>query len=251
MRLPKPVSYLYIFYALLLFVVFMIPVFLWSLLVWPLGRIRGGNLIYNACMLWGDVWFPLVGIRHRNLFQTPIRKGQPYIFVCNHISYMDTPSIVKALRQPVRPLGKIEMTRIPIFGFIYRNAIVTVDRSSIANRARSVQALKSILKKGISILVFPEGTFNETGKPLAPFYDGAFRIAIETGTPVKPMLFLDTHNRMHYRSVFSLNPGRNRCLFLDDIQTSHLTLKDVAALKEKVRNAMWQAAVVHNASWIA
>jgi 1-acyl-sn-glycerol-3-phosphate acyltransferase len=163
---------------------------------------------------------------------------------------MDTPSIVKALRQPVRPLGKAEMTKIPVFGFIYKNTIVTVDRTSTTNRAKSVQALKSVLHKGISVLVFPEGTFNESGKPLGPFYDGAFRIAIETGTPIKPMLFLDTYDRMHYSSPLSLNPGRNRALFLEEIPTTGLTLDNVTELKEKVHQAMWQKAIVYNASWI-
>jgi 1-acyl-sn-glycerol-3-phosphate acyltransferase len=241
---------LYVLYALLLFVALMIPVFIWSVLVLPLGRIRAGNLIYRACMLWGDIWFPLVGIFHHNIYEQPLRNDQSYIFVCNHISYMDTPTIVMALRRPVRPLGKVEMTKIPIFGFIYKNTIVTVDRSSTANRARSVQVLKSLLRKGISTLVFPEGTFNETGKPLAPFYDGAFRIAIETGTPIKPMLFLDTYKRMHYSSIFSLNPGRSRCIFLAEIPTAGLTLKDMAWLKEKVHQAMWQKLVVYNAPWI-
>jgi 1-acyl-sn-glycerol-3-phosphate acyltransferase len=246
----KALQLLYVLYALLLFVALMIPVFIWSILVLPLGRIRSGNLTYRACMLWGDLWFPLVFIRHKNIFQTPIRHEQSYIFVCNHISYMDTPTIVKALRQPVRPLGKVEMTKVPIFGVIYKSAIVTVDRSSASNRAKSVQELKALLRKGISVLVFPEGTFNETGKPLAPFYDGAFRIAIETGTPIKPMLFLDTYTRMHYSSAFSLNPGRSRCVFLDEIPTEGFTLQDVAALKEKVHQAMWKKLVVYNVPWI-
>jgi 1-acyl-sn-glycerol-3-phosphate acyltransferase len=163
---------------------------------------------------------------------------------------MDTPTIVKAIRQPVRPLGKVEMTKIPFFGFIYKNTIVTVDRSSAGNRTKSVQVLKSILRKGVSVLVFPEGTFNITGKPLAPFYDGAFRIAIETGVPIKPVLFLDGYDRIHYSSIFSFNPGRNRCLFLEEIPTAHLTLKQVGALKETVHQVMWKKLVEYNASWI-
>ena len=50
-------------------------------------------------------------------------------------------------------------------------------------------------------MVFPEGTFNMTTQPLKEFYDGAFRVAIETQTPVKPVLFLDAYSRMHYESI--------------------------------------------------
>ena len=67
--------------------------------------------------------------------------------------------------------------------------------------------LKSVLKKGISVFIFPEGTFNTTGQPLKAFYDGAFRIAIETQTPLLPIIFPDTVKRLHYTSVFSFQPG--------------------------------------------
>lgn len=233
-----PMRMAYVLWAMLTFLALMVPVFLWAVAVTPFGRIRGGNLIYKACIVWADLWFVLVFIRHRNIYRQKPRKGQPYIFVANHISYLDSAIIPKALRQPVRPLGKVEMSKIPLFGFIYRNAIVTVDRSSPENRARSVMVLKSLLKKGISVLVFPEGTFNTTGRPLKEFYDGAFRIAIETGTPVKPVLFLDANRRMHYRSLFSLNPGRCRALFLDEVPITGLTLRDVPLLKQQVFEKM-------------
>jgi 1-acyl-sn-glycerol-3-phosphate acyltransferase len=214
------------------------------------GKIRGGNFIYQACMVWGDLWFFLIGIRHRNIFDTPHDRNRQYIFVANHISYLDAPFIVKSIRQPVRVLGKIEMSRIPFFGFIYRNAIVTVDRSSAENRGKSVRILKSVLKKGISIFLFPEGTFNETGQPLKEFYDGAFRMAIETQTPVKPVLFLDGYNRMNYKSIFSLTPGRSRSVFLEAIAVDGYTLKDVVKLKEIVQKRMEAKLIAYKASWI-
>jgi 1-acyl-sn-glycerol-3-phosphate acyltransferase len=239
--LLKPFQILYVLYAVLLFVALMIPVALWSLLVLPFGRIRSGNLIYYGCIAWADIWFVLVFIRHRNIYLHPLREGQSYIFVSNHISYLDSALIPKTFRHPVRPLGKVEFARIPVFGFIYRNTIVTVDRSSPANRAKSVQVLKSVLRNGISVLVFPEGTFNTTGKPLKEFYDGAFRIAIETGTPLKPVLLLDALERMHYRSIFALNPGRSRSLYLEEVPVEGLTADDVPALKEKVFKMMEDA----------
>ena len=106
-----------------------------------------GNLIYYACMLWADIWLALVLIIHRNFHLEEMKKDQSYIFVCNHISYLDSALVPKMFRRPVRPLGKIEMSRVPIFGFIYKNVIVTVDRSSPENRVKSVMILKSILKK--------------------------------------------------------------------------------------------------------
>jgi 1-acyl-sn-glycerol-3-phosphate acyltransferase len=142
------------------------------------------------------------------------------------------------------------MAKVPVFGFIYRKAIVTVDRSSADNRFHSVQILKSILRKGISILVFPEGTFNMTNQPLKEFYDGAFRIALETGTPIKPVLVLDAYSRMNYKTVFSLNPGHCRIVYLDEIPVDGLTLSDAAKLKEKVFVVMKEKLEKYGADWI-
>jgi 1-acyl-sn-glycerol-3-phosphate acyltransferase len=147
-------------------------------------------------------------------------------------------------------LGKVEMSGIPLFGFIYRKAIVAVDRSSAVNRAESVRILKSIISKGISVLVFPEGTFNMTNKPLKDFYDGAFRLAIETQTAVKPVLFLDTYDRMHYQSIFSLTPGKCRILYLEEIPVEGLQIDDVPWLKQKVYGIMEKKLIEYNVSWI-
>src|SRR5690349_8631230 len=104
----------YFGYATLLFLVLMIPVFVFALIVSSFGRIRGGNLIYRACMLWGDIWFPLIGIFHKNIYEQEPAPDKAYIFVANHISWLDAALIMKVFRKPLRPLGKVEMGRIPI-----------------------------------------------------------------------------------------------------------------------------------------
>jgi 1-acyl-sn-glycerol-3-phosphate acyltransferase len=245
-----PLRIVYVLYAFLLFFILMIPVFLWSLFATLFGRVRGGNMVFYGCIVWADVWCFLVFIRHKNIFLQKPARGQSYIFVANHISYLDSAILPKTFRFPIRPLGKIEMAKIPVFGTIYKNAIVTVDRSSTANRARSVQILKAVLRKGISVLVFPEGTFNNTGRPLKDFYDGAFRIAIETGTPIKPVLLLDTYSRMHYRSVWSLDPGRSRAVFLPEVGVEDMTQDHIQSLKQTVYDQMQEALIEYNAAWI-
>jgi 1-acyl-sn-glycerol-3-phosphate acyltransferase len=113
-----------------------------------------------------------------------------------------------------------------------------VDRTNTQARAKSVRALKAAIKKNISIIIFPEGTFNETKKPLKSFFDGAFRIAVESQTPIKPLLLVDTLKRLHYKSVFSLTPGISRVVYLEEILVNNLTQKDIPALKEKVYKIM-------------
>ncbi|MCO5236113.1 MAG: 1-acyl-sn-glycerol-3-phosphate acyltransferase [Chitinophagaceae bacterium] len=248
--LKKVALFLYNIYAVLLFVLLMLVVFPLAAIASFFGPVGGANAVYRICRYWGDTWFPLVGIFHKNIYESPHNKNRSYIFVSNHTSFLDAAIIVKTYRQPLRALGKKETGNIPIFGYIYRNAIVTVDRSKAADRFRSVQKLKSVLQKQISILIFPEGTFNETGKPLKPFFDGAFRIAIETQTPIKPVLLLDAYRRMPPGKIFTLSPGRSRAVFLEEIAVQGFTIEDIETLKRKVFTRMEQRLQQYGASWM-
>lgn len=248
--LTAPLLWLYNIYAMLLFVALMLIIFPFVILASFLDTVRSGNTIYRLCMLWGDIWFPLVGIRHRNIFESPHVKSKPYIFISNHLSYLDAAIIVKTYRQPIRPLGKKEIARVPVFGFIYKNAIVTVDRDSADDRMKSVEKLKAVLGRNISILLFPEGTFNNTGHPLKSFYDGAFRIAIETQTNIKPVLFLDAYSRMPYGKLFTINPGVNRSVFLEEINVQGLTIDDIGDLKQKIYTLMAEKLREYGAAWV-
>lgn len=247
--LLMPLKWLYSIYAFLSFVAVMLLIFPFALISTFFGKIRGGNMVFWLCMRWADIWFFLIFIWHRKIYEAPHDKQRPYIFVSNHISYIDAAIIPKALRQPARPLGKAEMSKVPIFGLIYRNAIVTVDRSSVSNRAKSIRILKSLINKGISVMVFPEGTFNMGTTPLKDFYDGAFRVAIETQTPVKPVLFLDAYRRMPYESLFHMSPGISRILYLEEVQVAGYTLSDLPKLKAEVYSLMEQKLVAYNYAW--
>ena len=200
--------------------------------------IKGGNVVYKICNVWGRLWYGCIFVRHKEIYETLHDKSRQYIFVANHWSYMDIPAIVRTIHQPIRVLGKHEMIKYPVFGWIYRAAVIVVDRSSPEKRAKSVRALKAALKHGISIFIFPEGTFNETNAPLKDFYDGAFRIAIETQTPIKPLLFIDTIDRMHWRGIFELTPGKSAVVFMDEIPVSNYSMKDMKLLKQHVYNKM-------------
>ena len=236
--LLKPLQWIYAVYALLMFVAIMFAVVPFVVVAFFFGRIKGGNFIYKVCKVWGYLWYFLIGIRHKNIYEVPQNFATQYIFVANHISYMDIPPIVIAINQPVRVLAKYELSKIPVFGFIYKSATVLVDRSDAEKRAQSIAEMRDFLRNHVSIFIFPEGTFNETGAPLKEFYDGAFRIAIETETPIKPILFLDTVGRLHYSSVFSLTPGRSRVVFMDEVSVEGMTMEDIPAIKQKVYEIM-------------
>jgi 1-acyl-sn-glycerol-3-phosphate acyltransferase len=238
-------------YAFVLFLLCLLLVFPVVVVASLFGRVKGGNFIYLICRTWARVIYFCLGIRYQAVYEALPNPEQPCVFVFNHISYFDIPQILMSIRdRHFRILGKAEMARIPVFGFVYRQAVVSVQRDDAANRAQSIIQLKSVLKKGISIVIGPEGTFNLSHQPLRAFYDGAFKIAIETQTPIVPMLFLDTYDRMHHKSVFTVCPGRSRTVFLEPVGVEGLTLDDLSPLKKKVQQQMEHALRKYHATWI-
>jgi len=249
--LQRFIRVIFTIYGLTAFIIFLLLIFPLVVIASFFGRIKGGNFIYLLCRLWADFFLLILGIKQQYIYDSPMDTTKQYVFVFNHIAYIDIPFIMKAIRkQAFRVLGKAELAKVPIFGFVYKNSAVLVNRSSADNRAKSVRELKSIINKGISIVVSPEGTFNTTHKPLKEFYDGAFRVAIETQTPIKPILFLDAYDRNNYNSLFSLTPGKSRIVYLQEIPVTGLTINDVKMLKEQVYKIMEEKLIEYKASWI-
>lgn len=242
-------TFVFSIYGFALFLILMFLLLPLFIIAFFLKKPHNGNLVYLLCRFWADALFMLTFIRYIPVDKP--RDNGAFIFVSNHISYIDIPMMMKAIRKrKVRILGKYEMTRIPIFGFIYQMGAITVKRTSSENRGESVQELKWFLQNNISIFICPEGTFNMTGEPLKSFYDGAFRIAIETQQPIQPLLFPDTYDRLNYHSIFSLTPGKCRGIFLEPLSTSDMKIEDLPMLKQKVFERMEKGLVEAKASWI-
>lgn len=248
--MQKLLSILWIPYCIYAFAVFVGGLFLVTpgiIIAMLLSQPLGGNLVIHLSRIWSHLWFALIGIWHINIWEEPLDRKRHFVFVANHISYLDIPLIFQALRHTnIRVLGKYEMAKIPVFGILYRLAVVLVDRSSPERRARSVAMLKEVLAHNRSIFIFPEGTFNETGAPLKSFYDGAFRIAIETNTAIKPIVFLDAKTRMHYASIWRLRPGKSRAVILKEVPTEGLTMEDLPLLKKRVYDLMESTIIDYN-----
>ena len=249
--LNKIFKFCFSIYGFTVFLTLMLLLFPFFIYAFLQKSIKSGNLIYKISRFWADLFFFFTAIKHVNIYEEQNDKDLEYIFVSNHISYLDIPMMMKVIRgQNIRILGKAEMNKIPLFGSIYKRGTVSVNRENAEARSKSVHQLISFIRKRISVFICPEGTFNKTNEPLKFFYNGAFKIAIETQKPIRPILFLDTYDRLNYESIFSLNPGKCRSVYLSQTITEGLTLKDVPALKEKIFNQMEEALIKYNVSWI-
>lgn len=167
-----------------------------------------------------------------------IKPNQVYVFVCNHRSQLDIPLFSAACKNPVRFLSKIEVTRIPVFGYVVRKLYLTVDRKNRNDAMLSLEKMKtSLLKESISVILFPEGTRNRTGQPLLNFKDGAFKLAIETQLPVAVLTIVNSRQFLPPGS-FEMMPGVVHAVWSEPIETKGLIINDVPLLKEKVKTIM-------------
>src|SRR5258706_15860808 len=92
-------SKLYTLYALFLFALFTLLAFPFVIIFSFFGKRRGGNLICFISKIWADLWYFLLGIRHENIFESSYDPSRNYIFLINHISYMDIPCLFNAIRK--------------------------------------------------------------------------------------------------------------------------------------------------------
>jgi 1-acyl-sn-glycerol-3-phosphate acyltransferase len=237
--IKKLVQLIYCIYALLVFALLTIFSAIALILIIPFGKPKLSKRVYKVCRYWAQTWYLFIGVWHKEIYEAAHDFKKPHIFIANHNSYMDIPPIVQLNHQPIRPLGKFESSKIPIFGWVYRAAVILVDRSSPEKRAKSLRNLKAALHKRTSIFIFPEGTFSMTHQqPLKSFYNGAFKLAIEMQIPIQPILMIDAVDRMHFESVFSLTPGANRVVYLKTVEVSTYTLEDIEKLKTEVYQMM-------------
>lgn len=190
--------------------------------------------------IWMAVWLPLAGIRLVIKGREKFAKGENYVVVCNHNSFMDVPVTSPGIPGGNKTIAKIEMAKIPLFGLIYKRGSVLVDRKSEESRLKSYTYMKRVLEMGLHMCIYPEGTRNKTSNPLKEFKDGAFRLAIETGKPVIPAVLFNTRKVLPQHKTFYFWPTRIEMHFLDPVETKHLQMTDVKQLKESIFNSMWQ-----------
>jgi 1-acyl-sn-glycerol-3-phosphate acyltransferase len=119
----------------------------------------------------------------KELMDTPGAK----IYAANHTSYIDVLPLIMGLGVSYRFVAKMEVGRYPFIGtFLRRMGHLTFDRADRGARLDQSKELETLLLRGESVFVFPEGTFApEPG--VRPFQLGAFKAAVETGAPIIPV----------------------------------------------------------------
>jgi 1-acyl-sn-glycerol-3-phosphate acyltransferase len=155
---------------------------------------------------------------------------------------LDVPLSSPFIPGPNKTIAKKSFAKIPLFGWFYKRGSVLVDRKNDASRRKSYEYMKKILSKGIHMCIYPEGTRNRTDQPLKKFYDGAFKLSVDTGHAIIPTIILNTKESLPNNKAFYFLPKQLSINFLEPIQSNGLSSEE---LKDKVFQKMHEYYTKH------
>lgn len=169
----------------------------------------------------------------------PAAKG-PFIVVANHQSILDI-LLLSRVPHEMKWIAKEELFRIPWVGWMLRmSGDIPIRRGDAESGGEALARARTYLARGMSVMLFPEGTRSKTGK-LLPFKSGAFRLAAETGFPVLPVAVHGTARGMPKGGPW-VNPCRATARLLEPVDPAAYGPEGGNRLRDEVRQRI-QAAV--------
>ena len=197
------------------------------------GRYATGYTFRRLCVLhqWlNPLW------KFKTSGQLPANKRNPYVMVSNHESFVDM-LLLSHLKMEMKYLSKESFLRIPLVGWMMKmSGDVSVLRGDRSSGAAALIVCEKWLKRKMSVMIFPEGTRSSDGE-MRSFKDGAFILAIRTQTPMLPVVVHGTRSALR-KSDWRMGDAKAEVRVLEIIETTGMTLNDVPALRERVRDAM-------------
>jgi putative phosphoserine phosphatase/1-acylglycerol-3-phosphate O-acyltransferase len=197
------------------------------------GLVNGSfrEAINVASSVWGDLATSLAGIDLRVEGEEHLWSHRPAVFIFNHQSALDVVLMLKLLRRDMTGVGKQEIRRNPIFGPLFGAAgMVFIDRADSAKAIETLKPVVEALRQGRSLVIAPEGTRSPTPR-LGRFKKGAFRMAMQAGAPIVPVVFRNVLDALP-RDALIVRPATVEAVVLPPIDTSSWT---VESLDDEIR----------------
>jgi 1-acyl-sn-glycerol-3-phosphate acyltransferase len=181
----------------------------------------------------------------KQVYRTPLDPRARYVFCANHTSFLDIPLIGLSQNLFVF-LGKSSLSKVPLFGYVFKKIHITVDRSSLKSKYESLQRASSAIDQGISLAMFPEGGTEKKPPRLEPFKDGAFRVAIEKQIPIVPVTI--PYNWIILPSDHGLMVNRRTSVIIyhKPLPTDGFSLQDLESLKGQVTRIIQSELLNHH-----
>ena len=219
------------FWATITTVIMGIPVMVTGMLS------RTGNLAFSISKIWAYTMIAASFVRTEIKNKNKILKGTPYIIISNHQSHYDIITLVTTLGIQFRWIIKKEILKLPIFGYaLYASRNIFIDRSNTARAIESINKGIDRLPKGVSVMVFAEGTRSPDGQ-IHEFKKGGFVTAVRRKIPILPVT-VNGSRRVMRKGSFTLKPGKIQIVIGDPIDTSGYTTDTVQELIDKTRQTI-------------
>jgi len=209
------------------------------LIVIAISKEKFFPFFYKIARVWAYIIYYGMGFRVKKEVKQQVDRNKSYMFIGNHSSMMDIMLMFILVKNPFVFVGKKELSKIPIFGFIYKRTAIMVDRSSPESRSAVFEDANRRIKQGTSICIFPEGGVPDRSVLLDSFKKGAFRLAIEHQIPIVPITFCGLKHYYPFEWFYG-KPANIKVMFHKHIEVVDLALSDVNQIKDEA----WE--LLHN-----
>lgn len=193
------------------------------------------NKIHRVASLWAKILLMLANTKVKVIGEENLLRGKPQIFMANHQSDFDILISLAFIPVQFRWIAKKELFAIPVFGAAMRSAgYIEIDRSNHEKAMHSIDEAALSIRRGKSIMTFPEGTRSRDGE-IKAFKQGTFYLAIKSGVPIVPVSIIGSGRIMPKRSL-KIKAGQIKLVFGKPIEVVDYDIEKRHELIEKVRN---------------
>ncbi len=214
-------------------VIFLVTVLLEPVSLLAMRLDSTGRAQHAVVRWWSRIVLKLVGPVVASRLDR-IDPTRPRVYVANHLSALDIPLLYRCLPFPFRILAHRLVFKVPVIGWYLRRAgTLEIAPESVALTRRALREAVSTLRRGMPIVVFPEGERSPTGQMLS-FRRGAFYIAMQAQADVVPLAILGTYEALPIGSAH-LRRRALRLVVGDPIPVTEFTRKDLGALAARTQ----------------
>src|SRR6478672_9611103 len=185
---------------------------------------------------WPETVLALNGVKLNVLGPEFLTARRPAVFLFNHRNNFDIFVVAALVKDNWTGIAKKELETNPLVGPLGKLMDAAfIDRADTASAVAALAPIEEAARKGLSIVVAPEGTRLDT-QSVGPFKKGAFRIAMATGLPVVPIV-IRISDSIAGRNSTTINPGTVDVAVLLPVSTADWTVEDLRERIEEVRSA--------------
>jgi 1-acyl-sn-glycerol-3-phosphate acyltransferase len=196
-----------------------------------------GRVQHWFARTWSQLILKTIGIRVHVEGMENVHPSQAAVYAVNHLSAADIPVLYAHLPVQFRILAKKELFRYPFLGwYLKRSGQIPIVYGDPHASLRSLNRAGDALRKGVPLVIFPEGGRSATGQ-LQNFMNGAFYVAIRAQAPVVPVAIVGTYELLPINS-FHVMPGDVVLAIGEPIPTVGMRLRDMEKLSSQVRQAI-------------